>query len=277
MLNSFVYIFFVIFIVLNRYGLIQSSSNNAKENNELYLTRTNESYNFLEASLNAINNKRPSYDDVLKKLSAVNLPNIHHEMIKNLKFDKLKEILNIKNSILNCILESVLQMVKALPAIVQEILEYNEFCSSIEVQFSFLFAVDAEYKEKIEDCRRETTDSIITGYFSFYLDDINLIVKRYKEKPDDIFNRFDSIVECLDEFYKKVTRPFNEHVKETELFRDFMNNYNKPKNAAYVDYLKEFLDNFDPNWSNEKITGFFDELYYIYSTNNTYISCFYLI
>ncbi|CRG94300.1 conserved Plasmodium protein, unknown function [Plasmodium gallinaceum] len=277
MLKRCAYFFFVIIIVLDKYGLILSSSNNKKENNELYLTRTKESYNFLEASLNIINNKGPSYNSVLNKLSNVDLPNVHHEVIKNLKFDKLKEIVNIKNSILNCILESVLHMVKALPAIIEEILEYNEFCSSIETQFSFLYAVDNEYQEKIEDCRTSTTDSIINSYFSFYLEDIDLIVKKYKEKPGDIFNRFDSIVECLDEFYKKVTRPFNEHVKETELFKDFMTKYIKPPGSTYVDYLKAFLDNFDSNWSNEKITGFFDELYYIYSTNNSYISCFYLI
>ncbi|SOV10922.1 conserved Plasmodium protein, unknown function [Plasmodium sp. gorilla clade G2] len=268
--------FFFICILLNKHWILLNRAENIFSNTELNISRISSSNNFLELSLNALKPNNNIYDDIKKKISNIDVNNIHDEVVKILKFEKLKSIIDIKTSILNCLSESILHMLRSLPAIVEEVTTYNEFCSSLEKMFSFLNDIDDEYKIKIQKCRGVTTDKIIENYFFFHLNDITTIVNIYKNKPNIMFLRFNEITHCLEEFYQKITNPFDEHVKHTELFKNFMKTYKKPHKSNYIDYLKAFLDNFNQNIEKDKILFFFDELYYYYSVNHTYIACFYL-
>ncbi|SOV20903.1 conserved Plasmodium protein, unknown function [Plasmodium sp. DRC-Itaito] len=268
--------FFFICILLNKHWILLNRAENIFSNTELNISRISSSNNFLESSLNALKPNNNIYDDIKKKISNIDVNNIHDEVVKILKFEKLKSIIDIKTTILNCLSESILHMLRSLPAIVEEVTTYNEFCLSLEKTFSFLNDIDDEYKIKIQSCRGVTTDKIIENYFFFHLNDITTIVSIYKNKPNIMFLRFNEITHCLEEFYQKITNPFDEHVKHTELFKNFMKTYKKPPKSNYVDYLKAFLDNFNQNIEKDKILFFLDELYYYYSVNHTYIACFYL-
>ncbi|KAI4838932.1 hypothetical protein MKS88_002443 [Plasmodium brasilianum] len=259
--------------------VIHSNTAANEQNNELYLTRKKESYNFLEESLNSLEGSKAStFETVKRRVYSVDLSIAHDKIIMDLKFSMLKNIINVKNNILNCISESILHMVRAIEPILEETLTYNKFCTSIEEQFFPLYEIDEIYKDKIEGCRESTHDTIFLNYFGIPINDVELTLNTYKFDPEIMFRHLNHIENCLNEFYLKMNRPFNEYVKETELYRNFMKTYKKgDTNIENVDYIKVFLDKFDSGWDTTKVLEFFDEMYDHYSLNSYYVPCFLIL
>ncbi|ETW63581.1 hypothetical protein PFMC_00534 [Plasmodium falciparum CAMP/Malaysia] len=102
------YLFFLLIcILLNKQWILLNKAESIFANNELNISRISSSNNFLESSLNALTSNNHIYDDIKKKISNIDVNNIHDEVVKILKFEKLKSIIDIRTTILNCLSESV--------------------------------------------------------------------------------------------------------------------------------------------------------------------------
>ncbi|SBT76812.1 conserved Plasmodium protein, unknown function [Plasmodium ovale] len=254
---------------------VRGSLSEGAQNTELYLTRTKQAYNFLEDSLNALDGKTPVQENVKQRISTIDLATAHNALLKDLRFSKLKDIINIKKFVFEGIMQMVMHMLQSLPTILEEVLTQSEFCTSIEAHFSFLYEIDETYENKIKACNEETRETIIFNYFFLYLQDSSNVVENFKEEPGAIFRRLGYIENCLEEFYKKVTSSFHEYLQETELYKDFIKNYERPIDAQNnVNYVEIFLKRFDKNLGKKEIIDFFEELNYHYSINNSHIPCF---
>lgn len=170
-------------------------------------------------------------------------------------------------------------MTKALPAILEEIFEYNEFCKSIEEVFSFLYEIDETYEYIIKSCLELTKSQILYNYFNSYIQDIDEVIKMYRNDPSKIFSKFDYVIICLNELYRKITGNFYPYIKDTALFNKYMSEVKYKKNNEAKDgtnHIEEFIKYFRENVHNIDVIVFFQEVYNFYLVNNFYISCFYV-
>lgn len=171
------------------------------------------------------------------------------------------------------------QMAKALPAVLEEVFTYNPFCKSIEEVFSFLYEIDERYEHLIKNCAETTQSRILYTYFNTYIQDIEDVIDIYRDDPSIIFSKFEFVIICLNEFYRKITGNFYPYVKDTALFTKYMDNHEYKKNNSKTDdikYIEEFIKYIRENVDKIDVIEFIQELYDLYSINNFYISCFYV-
>ncbi|KJP89635.1 hypothetical protein AK88_00593 [Plasmodium fragile] len=252
--------------------------NDAEEEKELHLSRTKDAYSFLEASLNALEDNTPPpspYERVKRKTSQAELGYIHHEMIKKLKIEKLDNITNIRNVIIRCVSDSMQHTMRAITSILEEVLSYNEFCTSLDEHFSYLYDANVTFKKIIKSCRTATEDELRGNYLSLYVEDFKLILQTLKS-PHISFRDFDDISKCFAKFYQSFISPFQAYVHDTSFYMKFIGSYRNLEGLYKVeDFVKEFLKTFHARMSTEEITLFFDELFSIYTRSFSHDRCLY--
>ncbi|KEG01019.1 conserved Plasmodium protein, unknown function [Plasmodium vinckei vinckei] len=256
--------------------------NNDEENksSNIYLSKCDKSYNFLENPLKISNSPdNLSYEDVQKQIFDIDLNTLHVSLLNNLRISNLRSIIDIKSAIFNCIINTFRQMAKALPAVLEEVFTYNEFCKSIEETFSFLYEIDETYEFMIKTCSDNTPNEIVYTYFNTYIQDIEDVIKIYREDPSLIFSKFEFVMTCLNEFYRKITGNFYPYIKDTTLFKQYMSDHEYKKTNSKTDdikYIEEFIKYFRENVDKIDVMNFFQEIYNFYYVNSFYISCFYV-
>ncbi|ANQ07999.1 Uncharacterized protein PCOAH_00020920 [Plasmodium coatneyi] len=251
--------------------------NDAEEEKELQLSRTKDAYSFLEASLNALEVNPPlsPYDRVKRKISNAELGYIHHEMMKKLKTEKLNNITNIRNIISRCVSDSIQHTMRAATSILEEVLSYNEFCTSLDEHFSYLYDANVEFKKIVKSCRTATEDELRANYLSLYVEDFKLILQELK-KPHISFHDFDDISKCMAKFYQSFISPFQVYVSDTSFYAKFVEAYTNLNGLHKVDDLvEEFLKTFNERMSTEEITLFFGELFSAYTRSFSHGRCLY--
>ncbi|SCL98501.1 conserved Plasmodium protein, unknown function [Plasmodium chabaudi chabaudi] len=277
--------FFELFITLIMLFSVKSyfvkcNNDEEKKNDSIYLSKCDKSYNFLETKLkNSDSLDNLSYEDVQKQIFDIDLNTLHVSLLNNLRINNLRNIIDIKTSIFNCIINTFRQMAKALPAVLEEVFTYNPFCKSIEEVFSFLYEIDERYEHLIKNCAETTQSRILYTYFNTYIQDIEDVIDIYRDDPSIIFSKFEFVIICLNEFYRKITGNFYPYVKDTALFTKYMDNHEYKKNNSKTDdikYIEEFIKYIRENVDKIDVIEFIQELYDLYSINNFYISCFYV-
>ncbi|CAA9987905.1 conserved Plasmodium protein, unknown function [Plasmodium knowlesi strain H] len=267
----------VLAFLLRTMGASIGMENDAEEEKELHLSRTKDAYSFLEASLNALEvNKPPSpYEKVKRNISHAQMGYIHHEMIKKLKNEKLNNITNIRNVISRCVSDSIQHTMRAITSILEEVLSYNEFCTSLDEHFSYLYDANITFKKIVKSCRTVTEDKLRGNYLSQYVEDFKLILQALKS-PHISFHDFDDISKCMAKFYQSFISPFQVYVPETSFYRKFVEVYANVKGLQKIEnFVKEFLKTFHAAMSTEEITLFFDELFSIYTRSSSQGRCLY--
>ncbi|EDL44827.1 hypothetical protein, conserved [Plasmodium vivax] len=264
-------------LLLRTRGASIEVENDAQEEKELHLSRIKDAYSFLEASLNALEVNTPhSLDEAdPKKLSQKQLGYAHHEMLKKLKLQKLNNITNIRNVIIRCVSDSIQHAMGALVSILQEVLSYNEFCTSLDEHFSYLYETNVTFKQIIKSCSTSTEIELRENYLSLYVEDFKLILQVLKN-PNITFRDFDDISKCFVEFYKSFITPFQAYVPRTSLYMEFIKthkNFNDYYSEAEI--VREFLKTYLTGMSTEQITLFFDNLFNIYTRSFSYGRCLY--
>ncbi|CDU16540.1 conserved Plasmodium protein, unknown function [Plasmodium yoelii] len=273
---------FIILVVLFNKNNKFINCNNDEDNKDtnIYISKCDKFPNFLEKNSNIIEgSENLTYEDVQKKIFDIDLNTLHVSLIKNLQISKLKSIIDVKTAIFNCLIKTITQMAKALPGILEEIFAHNEFCGSIEKTFSFLFEIDETYEFMIKKCFDLTKTAILYNYFYSYIQDIDDVINVYRNDPSKIFSKFDYIIICLNELYRKITENFHPYVKDTTVFSNFISEFKNKKNEKIKDninYIEEFIKYFRENIHNINVIVFFEEIYGFYSVNNLYVSCFYV-
>ncbi|CAD2086244.1 conserved Plasmodium protein, unknown function [Plasmodium vinckei brucechwatti] len=259
---------------------IKCNDDEEKKSNDIYLSKCDKSYNFLETKLkNSDSPDNLSYKDVQKKIFDIDLNTLHASLLNNLRINSLRNIIDIKSAIFNCVINSLRQMAKALPAVLEEVFTYNEFCKSIEEAFSFLYEINESYEFMIKECAYMTQDEILYSYFNTYIQDIEDVIKIYREDPSQIFSKFEFVITCLNEFYRKITGNFYPYIKDTTLFKQYMNDHEYKKTNSKTDdikYIEEFIKHFRENADKVDVVNFLQEIYNFYFVNSFYISCFYV-
>ncbi|GAW80664.1 hypothetical protein, conserved [Plasmodium gonderi] len=265
-------------LLLSQNGMSMGKEDEQDQGKELHLTRIKESYSFLEASLNGleVNGTHSNYENIKRKISHVDLSTLHETLIKNLKFAKMENIVNLKDVILNCITKTILHITRAMDSILEEVLQYDEFCTTLDKHFSYLYDKNLTIKQVVKSCNRITKKKLMDNYLSLYNDDVNTILAQLKENNIK-FQHFDQISNCLHEFYKKITSSFDKYVYETTLYKEFMLNFKDSGNPLVpVNNVKTFLKTLDSNTPEPVILLFFDELFNIYTSNTFSRPCFYV-
>ncbi|EUD65613.1 hypothetical protein C922_03859 [Plasmodium inui San Antonio 1] len=251
--------------------------NDAEEERELHLSRRQDSYSFLEASLNALEVKTPlsPYERVKRKTSHAELGYVHHEMIKKLKIEKLDNITNIRNIVSRCVSDSIQHTMRAITSILEEVLSYNEFCTSLDEHFSYLYDANVTFKIIIKTCRTATENELRGNYLSLYVEDFKSILQALKS-PHISFHDLDDMSKCLAKFYQSFISPFQVYVPETSLYMKFIGAYTNLNGLYKVeDFVKEFLKTFHAGMSEEEITLFFDNLFRLYTRSFSHGRCLY--
>ncbi|CXI03470.1 conserved Plasmodium protein, unknown function [Plasmodium berghei] len=278
---KFFEIFITLIVLFNKNNnFINCNNDEGNKNTNIYLSKCDKSYNFLENPPKFSDaSDSLAYEYAQKKIFDIDLNTLHISLIKNLQFSKFRNIIDVKSSIFNCIIKTFQQMTKALPAILEEIFEYNEFCKSIEEVFSFLYEIDETYEYIIKSCLELTKSQILYNYFNSYIQDIDEVIKMYRNDPSKIFSKFDYVIICLNELYRKITGNFYPYIKDTALFNKYMSEVKYKKNNEAKDgtnHIEEFIKYFRENVHNIDVIVFFQEVYNFYLVNNFYISCFYV-
>ncbi|GAB66177.1 hypothetical protein PCYB_083380 [Plasmodium cynomolgi strain B] len=264
-------------LLLRTNGASIGMENDAEEEKALHLSRTKDSYSFLEASLNALEVNTPlsPYERVKRNISHAEVGYIHHEMIKKLKIEKLGNITNIRNVISRCVSDSIQHTMRAITSILQEVLSYNEFCTSLDQHFSYLYDENVTFKKIVKSCTTATEDELRENYLSLYVEDFKLILQALK-KPHISFHDFDDISKCLAKFYQSFISPFQVYVPATSSYKKFILEYTNAKGIfKEEDYVKEFLKTFHSRMSTEEITLFFDDIFSLYTRSFSYGRCLY--
>ncbi|SBT34413.1 conserved Plasmodium protein, unknown function [Plasmodium ovale wallikeri] len=107
-LSQHVWVAAICLLVPQLHMCVRGSLSEGAQNTELYLTRTKQAYNFLEDSLNALDGKTPVQENVKQRISTIDLATAHNALLKDLRFSKLKDIINIKKFVF----EGIMQMVR---------------------------------------------------------------------------------------------------------------------------------------------------------------------